>query len=164
MAAQKKVAVPQGGWQAAKGIKGTPPVESKSKKRAPALDFNHDEVNNRKLVWRLAWLDEGGPWAPTRIEPAQMAVLMRKMVAYESMTIGEIFAPGSEHGKAYDVSELPSAASKRISEIKRDDEALIHRLRCSAKRRLYGILREHVFHVLWWDPEHTVWPSKKRNT
>lgn len=31
-------------------------------------------------------------------------------------------------------------------------------------RRLYGFLLGHVFHVVWWDPDHEIWPSKLKHT
>ncbi|MGO2111641.1 MAG: hypothetical protein ACTH31_08515 [Pseudoclavibacter sp.] len=93
-----------------------------------------------------------------------MANLLEKMAAFESMRIGEIFANDSELGKKYAVDVIPKNAKRRLEELERDDETEIARLRCGAKPRLYGFLREHVFHVLWWDPDHLVYPSKLRNT
>lgn len=167
MSSKPKKVVPKGGWQAAAGKHTTLPQDTLAAKAVvtTALDVNLDEVNKRKLVWRFAMVDPDGPWAPTNISPRDMAVLLRKLVAFESMTVGEIFAPGSEHGKLYEVEKIPTrAAVDRLEATKHDDETHLHRLRCSGRQRLYGILREHVFHVLWWDPEHEVWPSFKRNT
>ena len=30
--------------------------------------------------------------------------------------------------------------------------------------QLYGFLVDNVFHMLWWDPEHEIWPSRKKHT
>lgn len=155
---------PEGGWQAANGRKTTPPREVTRTKRTPTLNVSGNDILKRQLVWRLSWVDNEGPWSLINISRIQMTQLIDKMISFESMTVGEIFGPGSEHGKSYTVSDLPNVASRRIKEIKRDDEDQIHRLRCSGTQRLYGVMREHVFHVLWWDPEHEVWPSTKRNT
>ena len=32
------------------------------------------------------------------------------------------------------------------------------------KQRLWGFLRAGVFHVLWWDPEHQIYPSWEKHT
>jgi hypothetical protein len=37
----------------------------------------------------------------------------------------------------------------------------ISRLRFGGKIRLYGFLIGNVFHMLWWDAEHQVWPAKR---
>jgi len=37
-------------------------------------------------------------------------------------------------------------------------------LRMGGKQRLWGFLRAGVFHVLWWDPEHQIYPSWEKHT
>ncbi|MDX1890113.1 hypothetical protein [Mycolicibacterium sp. 050158] len=83
------------------------------------------------------------------------------------MSVAELFAPGSEEGKRYPAQELPNVdAISRLVELELDDQTEIARLRISGKRRLYGFLAEggQDFYVLWWDPNHEIWPSTPRNT
>lgn len=40
-----------------------------------------------------------------------------------------------------------------------DDE--LFRFRLSGERRLWGFRSERTFHVLWWDPDHQVYPTEK---
>ncbi|MBQ1167023.1 hypothetical protein KBZ21_54410, partial [Streptomyces sp. A73] len=40
----------------------------------------------------------------------------------------------------------------------------IWKLRIGGAGRLWGFLVGHVFHIIWRDPDHQVWPSKKKNT
>lgn len=160
----KNSPTPPGGWQVAAGRKATPKINEPTGKTPPQLNISGGEVNGRHLTWRLSWLDKDGPWSLNEISRQTMIELMSKMVSFESMTVGEIFSTGSEHGKSYSVADLPPDAARRMKDIRRDDEDQIHRLRCGGSERLYGIMREHVFNVLWWDPEHQVWPSKKKNT
>lgn len=158
-----RVEVPPGGWPTGKkAVPSTPPVSDE--KRVIVLDTDHPEMAARRLVWRFSEIDTGGDWPPAAIGVDAMVDLLKKMGDYESMPLGEIFKPGSEHGKRYVVEDLPAPALKRLRDIERDDETEIARLRCGGKPRLYGFLREHVFHVVWWDAEHQAYPSKKRNT
>ncbi|MDX2394953.1 MULTISPECIES: hypothetical protein [unclassified Streptomyces] len=64
--------------------------------------------------------------------------------------------------------ELPSGLCKealdRLSEMGRELMPSIHRLRFQGKQRLYGFFDGNTFHVVWWDPEHQVYPSTKRKT
>lgn len=159
----KTVVVPAGGWQASKkGVPSVPPVSEA--KNAFVLDTDHPEVLDRRLVWRFREVDSSGAWPPAAIGTDALGDLLKKMGDFETMTLKEIFKPGSEHGKRYPVEGLPDKALRRLRDIERDDETEIVRLRCGARPRLYGFLREHVFHVVWWDAEHTAYPSKKRNT
>ncbi len=34
----------------------------------------------------------------------------------------------------------------------------------SGERWLYGFLHDNVFHVIWWDPHHEIFPSKLKKT
>lgn len=156
---------PPGGWPRPGREKQPPaPDVAESSKTVPKLDLDHPEVTRRRLVWRFQEVDVAGEWPPAEIGAAALGNLLEKMAQYESMTVGEIFKQGSQHGKRYEVPDLPSKALARLEEIKRDDEDHLYRLRCGAKPRLYGFLREHVFHVLWWDAEHTVYPAKLKHT
>ena len=159
---RKKVVVPPGGWPSGNKKTALPSsVSDMPGKRPVVLHVDNESVNQRKLVWRFGQIDPDGEWSPVHIEPSELMNLFDKMASFETMTIGEIFSPGSEHGKKYEVHTMPAAPQKRLSSLQREDETEIARLRCSGPQRLYGFLREHVFHVLWWDPSHAVWPSKK---
>ena len=133
-------------------------------KQVPALDIDHESVNQRRPVWRFADLDDDGPWSLSSCEPSGLKDILAKLHTFETMKVGEIFASDSEHGKKYPPDALCKKARDRLAAIKKDDETQIVRLRFSGKARFYGFLREHVFHVLWWDPEHEVVPSRKKNT
>ena len=160
---RKSVVVPEGGWQAAakKPVLAVAPAPAVKR---PVLDVDNEEVLDRRLVWRFNEIDSGGPWPPAEIGSQDLANLLRKMADFETMTLRELFAAGSEHGKRYDVTLLPAHTRKRLEQIERDDETEIARLRCGGAPRLYGFLRENVFHVVWWDAKHAVYPSKKKHT
>ena len=116
---------------------------------------------------RLSHLDVGGPFCLTDIEKEHFMQLIGRVKSFESMQRTVVFAPGSEEGKVYAVADLPSrAARERLVELEYDDQTEIARLRISGERRLYGFLSEDSpdFWALWWDPEHEIWPSTKRNT
>ena len=101
------------------------------------------------------------------ITPQHHADLLERLRAIETMRASEVFAPGSEIGKRYDVDSLPNTdARNRLVELEYDDQTEIARLRISGERRLYGFLPDGGpdFYVLWWDPHHQIWPSTLRNT
>lgn len=64
------------------------------------------------------------------------------------------------------ISSLPQAAqtslsNRRLDEIVSDD---LYRFRLNGTARLWGFREGDTFHVLWWDPDHEVYPSSKRHT
>lgn len=116
------------------------------------------------LVWRFADHDPAGNYALSTIRQADLGNLLTRLAAFETMTVDELFGPGGP-GKFYDTESLPDKHAKaRLTATQHDDEDRVHVLRCTGRRRLYGFLRGNVFHILWWDPKHAVFPSKKRHT
>jgi hypothetical protein len=49
------------------------------------------------------------------------------------------------------------AERKKLGETFGDE---IFRFRLGSKRRLWGFRKERTFHVVWWDPEHKVYPTE----
>ncbi len=125
-------------------------------------------------AWHLVWTEK--PLFDNRIEawangPVVWELydlprtLLGRIRAIETMTEFEAFNYGEEPGKDYAVADLPTkAAQDRLVELEYDDEDQISRLRVTGSGRLYGFRRAERFYALWWDPEHTIWPSRKKHT
>lgn len=118
----------------------------------------------RNLVWKFEDVDHDGPWAFDALTAADTADLVQKLGSFESMTIRDVFYKGDEPGKHYDVDDMPEAAQRALLETRHSDATKLARLRLSGAKRLYGVLYEHTFKVLWWDPRHEVFPSPKKHT
>ena len=87
-----------------------------------------------------------------------------KLGAYETQTIGEIWGSSDNGCHRYDVEEAHENIVERLVERQLDDETAVHSLRVAGKYRVHGILRENVFHILWIDHEHKMWPVEKQHT
>jgi hypothetical protein len=116
------------------------------------------------LAWRFTDYDPDGEFTLRLISPDHFVELLQKLKNFESMKVVEAFSPQGP-GKQYEIDKIPNRhARDRIVATEHDDEDVVYVLRCSGERRLYGFLRENVFHILWWDPKHKIWPSNKRGT
>ncbi len=81
------------------------------------------------------------------------------------MKVGEAFPGGGYPGKEYDIEDIPTAeARKRLDAIGLADMTKISVFRLGGEERLYGFRCDNVFHVVWWDPEHVIWPSHLKHT
>lgn len=89
---------------------------------------------------------------------------MAKMAHCETMKVSELTVTRRLF-KDYDVpGPLAGEAVRRLTELQLVDLTKIHRLEFTGTQRLYGVLRDNVFHVIWWDPDHKICPTSKRNT
>ena len=110
-------------------------------------------------------IDHNGPWGFDKMTGEELCGLMKTLASFETMTMGEAF-PGSGHpGKDYNIEDIPTQEARdRLDAIGLADMTKISVFRLSGVLRLYGFRRENVFHVVWWDPPHQIWPSVKKHT
>lgn len=126
----------------------------------PGSDNSADRV-----CWRFTYVDHEGPWGFDKVDGETLCWIMRRLAEFESMTINEIFNNRDYPGKDYEVARIPHAlARQRLEECGRGDMTKIWCLRLGGEERLYGFLCENVFHVVFWDPKHEIWPSPKKGT
>lgn len=59
-----------------------------------------------------------------------------------------------------DVAEIHKEAQERWLELKLKQHHTAFRFRMGSRRRLWGFRVGAVFHVVWWDTEHKIYPTK----
>jgi hypothetical protein len=122
-------------------------------------------TSNERLCWRYRHADHGGPWCFHNAAGDGFCGLLTRLANFESMTVNEAFHQGDYPGKDYDVDQIPNrAALDRLEALGLPDMTKISVLRLGGQQRLYGFLQDNIFHVIWWDPEHEIWPSTLRHT
>lgn len=162
-----------GGRSAKKPRRGAPVSDGKQPVAAvsrgggkqPAVALPQGQTTRSRPSWRFGMADRDGPWTLASCDGATLHEVMAKLRDFESMTCAEL-ERGGDPLKHYDVDSLPTKqARERLTQLKLDDQTLISRLRLNGKQRLYGFMDEdNTFHVVWWDPEHEVWPSPLKHT
>lgn len=133
-------------------------------KKPVSLGIDDDDAKKRRPVWRFAYLDMDGPPSSHSLTVTEFKELHEKLGQYETQTCSEIWDQQANGCKSYDVETAHENITSRLTELHRDDETAVHTLRLAGKFRVYGILRKNVYHLLWIDHEHEMWPSVKKNT
>lgn len=138
-------------------------LENASNNKNTVIDETPRGYLHEKPVWRFNKYDKD-LW-PVKI-PDFIERIFDKLADYEGMTWQEI--QSASGGKTYgtnshfeNVADLDKAAQKRLVELKLDDVDQLFSLRLTGKERLYGILENGVFAILWYDKEHEVYRVKK---
>jgi hypothetical protein len=123
------------------------------------------DTSGARMCWRFTHLDHDGPWCFDTVVGGDLCEILRHMASLESMTVSEVFPGGGKPGKDYDVDGIPTvAARERLDDIGLADMTKISVLRLTGEKRLYGFRDANVFYVVWWDPLHQIWPSRKKHT
>ena len=119
-------------------------------------------IEGRYLVWRFSSFDSKGPFATANLTDQDRRTIWDRMAAFEKMSPSELKGAGSHH--KVPLILLPPEAKKRLEELELDDLGEIWSFRVSGKRRFWCIKDENVYALLWWDPDHKVYPVGKKHT
>lgn len=136
-------------------------------KKNPTNKTNPDNWKMKTPVWVFSRHDEHHEkWSLTVCENIYNEVLT-KLMSFEGMTWDEINRQTHDHGKSSNhflkISILTKEAQKRIQELHiYEDE--IYSLRLNNKKRLFGIINDNKFSIIWYDQEHEVYPYDKKHT
>lgn len=110
--------------------------------------------------WRFSTVDKAGPFAWPSGTQTEMEIL-EKLSNFDSMRWADIEGPDHH---SIEVGKLSKPAQDRLDAIQQDDLDEVFSFHFSGKRRIIGIRDNNVVKLLWWDPEHQVCISKKKNT
>ncbi|MBK7876320.1 MAG: hypothetical protein IPJ77_11275 [Planctomycetes bacterium] len=141
--------------------KGIEPDPSKTPAVDPALKGN---AWPHKPLWKVGRLDLDGKWSWRGIKADELEHVLERMRSFESMTWAEIERKSGKYGSQ--CHTMPSEriceeARARLTTLRLDELPELYSMRCDQKGRLWGYRIGHVLHVLWWDPNHTVYPVEK---
>jgi hypothetical protein len=75
-------------------------------------------------------------------------------------------AGGHKRHHSQEISGLEAAAQADITKRKLSERfnETMFRFRLSGEQRLWGFRNGRVFHIVWWDPDHQVYPTEKSHT
>jgi hypothetical protein len=122
-----------------------------------------NKIAGQCVSWQIGTLDKHGPWGWSQLRGGHFwNHVQAKLSEFERMTWQEIFRHRSNH--PIKKKDLCPDAQKRLNQIKQDDTDELISLALSNLIRVWGIRQGSVLKVLWWDPGHTVCPSRLRNT
>lgn len=111
--------------------------------------------------WRIAKMEMVDPFGWHQVDSAMLSYIRDRIIEFERRTWAEIL--GDHHNHPVEVGRLAPLAQERLQEMRQDDLEEMLSLRLSGKERIWGILDRGVCTLIWWDPEHQVCPSQKKN-
>ena len=140
-----------------------------AKKVPRSADNEKTNVMEKHIIFRFDCLDldDDCPWPMSRMTEREHRDVLLKLADFEKSTVGELRSSSYRAFTIYnDFSSCPNTkAVDRLGEKYETGQTdAIARFRLSGKKMLYGFLVGNEFHIIWWDPEHEIWPSKKKHT
>lgn len=133
-------------------VKKIPPPKAlpQTPKKATSL-----EARDGHIIWSFRFFDFTA-WDGESESESSFREIARRLKETESRSWNEI-RRNERRDHYVEVSKLSGEAKKRLSTLGVLDDSLF-RFRFTGKHRLWGLRQGDYFFVLWWDPEHMVYP------
>lgn len=116
------------------------------------------------VSWRFRYMDMEGEWSCASIDGDALLEVREKLVHFEKQKWSSSAGTGSVGVvKRISISEFQRSVQQRFTKLGLDrlsDE--LWEFRLGGAERLWGIRAEDVCYIIWWDPDHTVYPSSTR--
>lgn len=120
----------------------------------------HTPNLDAKIAWNFMRMDGDGDWA---CDLLSLHDYHQKLISFEGKTIRELFVRGQgggSHNHRMPVERLCQKACNRLDACNIDEDAL-YQLDFGTPVRLWGVLQHNIFHILWLDKDHSVYPMKR---
>ncbi|GJM43347.1 MAG: hypothetical protein DHS20C21_01890 [Gemmatimonadota bacterium] len=150
-----------------KGRRGgrKPVVEKEPGKRSARVSSAFPGTGDQELPsWRFGDLDRDfelsrGTSGNLTVDMDIVHQIRSKLEGFETINWQEIERNGSHSVERW---KLAKAAQDRLDAIGHRDLDELFSLRLTGPNRVWGIRKNAVLSIVWWDPEHLVCPSLKR--
>jgi hypothetical protein len=131
-----------------------PPQQRRRIPRAPIVDSTNDEQCSP--CWLLSCVDLDGEWSWNKATEAQLRQVHGLLQKYEGMRWDEIKKQKNTHPMP--PQRLVTQARNRLERLQYDDVDTLYQLGGMGLPRIWGIRFGRALALLWFDPEHTVYP------
>lgn len=111
-----------------------------------------------KPSWRLSNLRMAPPYGWGRISRTDMQAVVNHLASLETMTWNDILVVGKKQNHYCEVSGLSKDARQNIERDWQGADRVLS-IRLTNVKRMWGIVEQGVFYLLWWDPDHGISPS-----
>jgi hypothetical protein len=128
--------------------------------KEPTHTRNPNSYETQLIAWHFECMDVAGSW-PCSLSTLQ--AIKHRLHEYEKRRWSEL--TGSSH--PFPVEQIIPKAQRRLDELGYGDYGQLYQLdirSAGQKQRLWGLRRENIFKILWWDPNHEIYPVQKRGT
>lgn len=120
--------------------------------------------NDEKPSWRFSLIQLVDPFGWHEIDKNKLIEIHSKLCELEVLTWNEILVERKHYNHTIYKNQICSEAQKQLEEIYQEDIEELVSLRLSGPERVWGIRDRSILRLLWWDPNHLVYPSKKKHT
>lgn len=139
-------------------------VQTISGKREPTIAEAVTLYSDEKAAWRVRHIQLVDPYGWRELDSSGVTRVQARLASLERCTWKDIFVRDHHHNHEIAVAELKCAVAKKWMAENMPDQSSLWTIRVTAKERIWGILSEGAYQVIFWDPDHLIWEVSKKNT
>jgi hypothetical protein len=130
--------------------------------KKPRVDTSIITNLDKNPSWQIRFIDHDGLWSWSNVDKETLLnEILPKLKDFETMYWKEIL---NRNNHEVSINQISKEAQKRLHELQQDDIENLVSLRLTGPKRIWGIKSGNTLKLLWWDPEHTVYPSNLKHT
>jgi hypothetical protein len=129
--------------------------------KQPKIAEDPQAYSNMKACWRVRAIRLSSPYGWHELTLEELGEIQQKLAMFESMTWNEIFVIARKQNHAIPVSKLRCSIARKWMERNMPDQDTLWTLRLSGAERVWGVLSGGAYQVIFWDPEHLIFPTEK---
>jgi hypothetical protein len=116
------------------------------------------------IVWKISSVDSEHPKPWLSIEgPETLAELIDQLRHLERFTWRTVMHASEHNHEWEDTSRWEANSRERARTLTLDDQSSWFQLELGRRGRLFGFRNTYVFNIVWWDRDHEVYPTARRN-
>lgn len=137
--------------------------EKASNKKSTQQKENANSFLSKTPTWRFMSSDvEHDKWS-LHNNCSSTFELINNLKKFEGMTWSDIMVKGKKQNHHIEVASCIKEAQTRLNNLNIYEDQLFS-LRLTGTTRIYGILKDGVFSILWYDCNHEICPSNLKHT
>lgn len=130
--------------------------------KQPAFASTPPAYDDRKASWRVSKIQLVNPYGWHELNSAQVEEVRGKLATFERNTWKELFVRDARLNHRIASNELKCPLAKAWMKKNMPDQPYLWTLRFSGAERVWGILSEGAFLIVFWDPDHLIWEVERR--
>lgn len=139
-------------------------VQNVSGKKVPAIAEEVSVYSDDKAAWRFGHVQLVDPYGWHEINLSVAAKIKARLGELERSTWKDIFVTNAADNHHFEVATLKCPIAKKWMQSNMPGQPSLWTIQVSSRERIWGILAEGAYRIIFWDPLHLIWPVPKKHT
>jgi hypothetical protein len=129
--------------------------------KTPKIASEPSFYDDRKAAWRISKIQISSPYGWHELTAPEVAEIKEKLGTFEKNTWRELFVRDARLNHCIPSNELKCPIARKWMTINMPDQPYLWTLRLSGAERVWGILSEGAYQIVFWDPQHLIWEVRR---